>query len=286
LKKSYDTDSVAEIIEKTKHYMEGVEEALQKELSHYSWSSFYDPMYYAVDGGKRIRPVILLLATEVVGKSEANPYPAAVAIELLHTESIIHDDIIDQEISRRERMAFHVKYGYHASVLSADFAFGMILDIAARYSDPEIARELSSAALRMCEGEFRELKIDPNTYRIGWNEYVSIISQKTASLFQTSAKIGAIIGGGAKDQINTLSNYGLHLGIAYQIQDDILDWEDNGKITKALEINPQYEDILDYLRKMTQLYSEKAKKDLIALPDSPAKTHLFQLADFTVSRPI
>jgi octaprenyl-diphosphate synthase len=273
---------------RTKDYTDGIEEALRKEISHYSWSSFYDPMCYAVEGGKRVRPVILLLAAESIGKQpqSEDPYAAAVAVELLHTESIIHDDIIDQEISRRERMSFHVKYGYSASVLTADFVFGMILDIASRYRDHDVARELSSAALRMCEGEFRELKIDPNSYRIGWEEYVSIISQKTASLFQTSAKIGAIIGGGDKEQINSLSNYGLHLGIAYQTQDDILDWGDDGKITKALEINPSQDDMLNYLKKMTQLYADKAKKDLKILPDSPARNHLFQLADFTVSRPI
>ncbi len=284
--KSYDSSSINELMGKTKDYTDGIEEALRKEISHYSWSSFYDPMCYAVEGGKRVRPVILLLAAEAIGKQSEDPYAAAVAVELLHTESIIHDDIIDQEISRRERMSFHVKYGYSASVLTADFVFGMILDIAARYRDQEVARELSSAALRMCEGEFRELKIDPNSYRIGWEEYVSIISQKTASLFQTSAKIGAIIGGGDKEQINSLSNYGLHLGIAYQTQDDILDWGDDGKITMALEINPPYEDMLNYLKKMTQLYADKAKKDLKILPDSHARDHLFQLADFTVSRPI
>lgn len=286
LKKSYEADSFTELMEKTRQYMEDVDKALRTELSHYSWSSFYDPMYYAIDGGKRIRPLILLLSTESVAHDGEDPFPAAVAVELLHTESIIHDDIIDQEISRRERMAFHVKYGYHASVLSADFVFGMILDIAARYSNPQIAQELSSAALRMCEGEFRELKIDPNSYRIGWEEYVSIVSQKTASLFQVAAKIGAIIGGGEKDQVNSLSNYGLHLGIAYQIQDDILDWGDDGKITKALEINPTHEDMLNYLKKMTRIYADKAKKDLTTLPETPAKNYLFQLADFTVSRPI
>ncbi len=273
-------------MEKIKGYTDKIEAALKKELAHYSWSCFYDPMCYAIEGGKRVRPLILTLSAESVGDGGDDPSLAAVAVELLHTESIIHDDIIDQDISRRERMAFHVKYGYSASVLSADFVFGMILDIASRYSNPAVARELSSAALRMCEGEFRELKIDPGNYRIGWEEYVSILSQKTASLFQTSAKIGAIIGGGDGEQVNALSNYGLHLGIAYQIQDDFLDWGDDGKITKALEINRAYRDVPTYLKKMSRLYADKAKKDLNLLQESPAKRYLFELADFTVSRPI
>ncbi len=273
-------------MEKIKNYSKDIQKKLNDELAHYSWSCFYDPMKYALEGGKLVRPLMLLLAAEAVGNSKEDPSSAAVAVELLHTESIIHDDIIDQEISRRERMAFHVKYGYSASVLTADFVFGMILDISSRYSNPEIARELSSAAIRMCEGEFREFKIDPSNYRIGWEEYVSIISQKTAALFQTAAKIGAILGGGNNDTISDFSNYGLNLGIAYQIQDDILDWNDDGKITKALEINSSFGDIPTYIKKMAERYGEKAKKNLDSLKESSAKNYLLELADFTITRPI
>jgi octaprenyl-diphosphate synthase len=270
---------------KIKGYTDQIEVSLNEEMSHYSWSCYYDPIRYAMEGGKRVRPLILTLSAESVGDIE-NCSLAAVAVELLHTESIIHDDIIDQDVSRRDRLAFHVKYGYSASVLTADFVFGIILDIASRYNDSNIARELSSAALRMCEGEFRELKIDPSNYRIGWEEYVSIISQKTASLFQTAAKIGAIIGGGSKKEVNALSNYGLHLGIAYQIQDDVLDWGDDGKITKALESNRRSRDMISYLKEMSGSYAEKAKRDLTLIKDSHAKDYLFELAEFSVSRPI
>lgn len=284
--KTYDANSALKMMEKIKNYSKDIQEKLNTELAHYSWSCFYDPMKYALEGGKLVRPLMLLLAAESVGNSKEDPSSAAVAVELLHTESIIHDDIIDQEISRRERMAFHVKYGYSASVLTADFVFGMILDISSRYSNPAVARELSSAAIRMCEGEFREFKIDPSNYRIGWEEYVSIISQKTAALFQTAAKIGAILGGGNNDVINTFSNYGLNLGIAYQIQDDILDWNEDGKITKALEINSSFGDIPTYLKKMAGRYGEKAKNNLDSLKESSAKNYLLELADFTITRPI
>ena len=286
LLKTYDANAALAMMEKIKNYSKDVERKINDELMHYSWSSFYDPMRYAVEGGKLVRPLILTLAAESVGNGGEDPNSAAVAVELLHTESIIHDDIIDQEISRRERMAFHVKYGYSASVLTADFVFGMILDISSRYNDHAVARELSSAAVRMCEGEFREMKIDPINFRIGWEDYISIVSQKTASLFQTAAKIGAIIGEGTKEEVNAFSNYGLHLGIAYQIQDDILDWDEDGKITKALEINPSFGDISTYLKKMTRRYADKAQKDLSLLKHSSAKDYLLELADFTVSRPI
>jgi len=284
LLKRHSERSIAELMEKIKQYTAKLDEALKRELARYSWSSFYGPMVYAVEGGKRIRPLILTLAAESVGNEGEDPTLAAVAVELLHTESIIHDDIIDQETWRRERMAFHVRYGYNASVLTADFVFGMILDIASRYGDSDVARELSSAALRMCEGEFRELRIDTDTYKIGWDEYIWIISQKTASLFQISAKIGGILGRGCREEIEALSNYGLQLGIAYQIQDDILDWGEKKKIAEVIDAPPGCGDTLSYMKKMSKLYAEKAKSDLKILKDTVAKSYLLELADFTVSR--
>ena len=138
---------------------------------------------------------------------------------MLHTESIIHDDIIDEQIKRRERDSFHKRYGNNTSILTADFVFGIILEIASRYNDPRIAKELSLAAIRMCEGEQIELGV--NLRKVSWVEYLTIISEKTAALFQTSAKLGAIIGGGNEEEIDNLAGFGLNLGIAYQIHDDI-----------------------------------------------------------------
>ena len=268
--------------ERIKAQVSRINEEVKKELSRYSWSRFYGPLVYAVEGGKRVRPLIVVLARETVGNHGADPWLAAVAVELLHTESIIHDDIIDEEISRRERMTFHIKYGYNASVLTADFVFGMILDIASRYGDPQVARELSSAALRMCEGEFGELKIDPKVHTLTIDEYIQLISEKTASLFQTSARVGAILGGGSEREIDALGHYGLHLGIAYQIQDDILDWRSEQKVIGAVISDDA--SILDQLRKMAREYASKAAESLTVSPQSQAKNLLEELADFSVSR--
>ena len=103
------------------------EESLRQEMHRYSDSSFYQPLLHALQGGKRIRPMILILAYECMDGAKDDLMPAAVAVELLHTESIIHDDIIDRQSIRRGRHAFHVKYGHSASVLTADFVFSMIL---------------------------------------------------------------------------------------------------------------------------------------------------------------
>lgn len=274
--------TISILMERMKGYYSKIEEAIKAELNRYKESNFYGSLRYALEGGKRIRPIILLLSAESIGKSDTNALPVAVAIELLHTESIIHDDILDNEILRRNRPAFHIRYGLGASLLTADFVFGIILDIASRYEDKKIAKELSSVALRMCEGEFGELKIDPKIYQLSWDEYLKLISQKTASLFEISAKIGGMVGGGNEDEIEALSNYGHLLGTAYQIQDDIQDWGKEDKVANALKI--EQNDKLSYLRKMSERYAMEAKQRLKSLKDTNAKRHLIDLADFMISR--
>ncbi|MEM3068495.1 MAG: polyprenyl synthetase family protein [Nitrososphaerales archaeon] len=274
--------TISILMERMKGYYSQIEEAIKVELNRYKESNFYGSLRYALEGGKRIRPIILLLSAESIGKSDTNALPVAVAIELLHTESIIHDDILDNEILRRNRPAFHIRYGLGASLLTADFVFGIILDIASRYEDKKIAKELSSVALRMCEGEFGELKIDPKVYQLSWDEYLKMISQKTASLFEVSAKIGGIVGGGNEDEIEALSKYGHLLGTAYQIQDDIQDWGKEDKVVNALKI--EQNDKLSYLRKMSERYAMEAKQRLKSLKDTNAKRHLIDLADFMISR--
>jgi len=272
--------------EKAAGHVARIDKAIRRELDSYSWSRFHGPLTYAAEGGKRIRPLMLLLAGEAVGKSNGDPLPVAVAVELLHTESIIHDDIIDQENFRRNRMAFHVQYGYGASMLTADFVFGIILEIASRYADPRVAQELSTAALRMCEGEFWELKVDPAVYRLTKEEYVRMITLKTASLFQTSAKLGAIIGGGDEAAVSSLSSYGLQLGVAYQIQDDIQDWLRESKIPSALSLDPKRgETNRVQLKRLARTYAAKAKQELGVLPSSFSRSCLEQLADFSAEHP-
>ncbi len=221
-----------------------------------------------------------MLSTEAVGGRMNDALDAAVAVELLHTESIIHDDIIDQEISRRDQMAFHIKYGYGASLLTADFVFGMILNIASRHNDSRITSELSSAALRMCEGEFEELKIDPKICKLTWNDYINLIQGKTASLFETATKIGGILGGGSEKTIGSLGIYGLYLGTAYQIMDDLLDWGLEGKIADIVVPNPKSKNILEYMKHMSRSYASKARGALAALRDTEAKNQLLDLTKF------
>jgi octaprenyl-diphosphate synthase len=265
-------------------YSGKVEKALSRELSLYAHSRFCGPLTYAVEGGKRIRPVVLMLSAEALGCRDDTVLDAAVAVELLHTESIIHDDIIDEEVARRNRLPFHVKYGFSASLLTADFVFAMILALAARYGDRRVAEEISNAALCMAEGEYSELTIDPKVYNLTWDEYIRIVSDKTAALFETSAKLGALIGGGSDKEVSALASYGKSLGIAYQLRDDLLDWRNQDKIAVGLLKRYSEGEVVGKIAALSQTHAEEARRQLMLLPRSPATVFLEELAEFSVQR--
>jgi octaprenyl-diphosphate synthase len=278
------TVSIESLEERMRSYVERIDKALSRELKLYTHSRFHDPLVYATEAGKRVRPVMLMLSAEALGCKDDSVLGAAVAVELLHTESIIHDDVIDDERSRRSRMPFHIKYGISASLLSADFVFATILAIAARYDDRRIAEEVSSAALDMAEGEYSELTIDPGIYRLEWDEYIRIIEEKTAALFETSAKLGAIIAGGTGKEVDALAKYGRSIGIAYQLKDDLLDWRSKDKVTAGLLKTHSESEVVGRMTALAQNYAEEAKRQLIILPRSDATVLLEDLSDFAVQR--
>lgn len=258
-----------------------IDDALKRELDLYSWSEFHAPLRYACEGGKRIRPLILLLCAECVQskKPDADAYLAASAIELLHTESIIHDDIIDEENLRRGKPSFHVKYGYNSSILTADFVLGIILNIGSKLKDLRILNELSNAASRMSEGEMMEIRLgkEPD---ISEDDYIKVLEYKTASLFEASARIGAIIGGGTEDQVHAMSSFGNLLGIAYQIHDDLIDYDNENRLFNMLVKKNKSKEFVDRMDKLYQLYAAKAKNDLRKISaESEAKRHLEHLTD-------
>lgn len=265
-------------------YLAKIEDALKREVDLYTWSEFHAPLRYACEGGKRIRPLILVLSAECIKSKKVEPdaYLAASAIELLHTESIIHDDIIDEENQRRGKPSFHVKYGYNSSILTADFVLGVILNIGSKLKDPRIINELSNAATKMTEGEMMEIKLGKEM-DIAEDDYIKVLEFKTASLFEASAKIGAITGGGDEDQIHTMTSFGNLLGIAYQIHDDLIDWSNENRLFNMLvRKNGKPKDFVDQMDKLYQSYASKAKNELRKISThSEAKRHLEHLTDLT-----
>jgi len=277
------------LTEQYSSYLSRIDDSLARELDIYSWSEFYAPLRYASDGGKRIRPLILVLSSESVNADKKEGiddnkeeiFLASSAIELLHTESVIHDDIIDEENLRRGKPSFHVKYGYNSSILTADFVLGIILNIGSKIDSPKISAELSKAATKMSEGEMMEIMLakDP---RLKEDDYIKVVEHKTASLFEAAAKIGAILGFGLEDEIRAMGSFGHLLGIAYQIHDDLLDWNNEDRLFNMLVKNN--EQSVEFVAKMEKLflsYSNKAKNELRKIADSVSKKHLEHLTDLT-----
>src|SRR5947209_5188590 len=266
-------------------YLLKIDGALRRELDLYSWSEFYAPLRYACDGGKRIRPLILLLSAESIKTGliniaeNDNAFMAASAIELLHTESVIHDDIIDEENLRRGKPSFHVKYGYNNSILTADFVLGIILNIGSKLHDSRVSRELSRAAIKMTEGEIMEIKLGKNS-KVEEDDYIKVLEHKTGSLFEASAKIGAILSGGMEDEIHAMAAFGSLLGIAYQIHDDLMDWSNEDRLFNLLvKNNGQSREFVERMEVLYLSYSTKAKNELRKIRDTTPKRQLERLTD-------
>ena len=270
------------LIKDYRQYLDKINEALKRELDLYSASEFVEPLQYALDGGKRIRPLILLLSAESVGNCDENAYAAACAVELLHTESVIHDDIIDNETLRRRKDPFHIKYGYNTSILTGDFVLGLILNIASRINNPRIASELATTAMMMSDGEMIEARLE-SSEDVTFDDYLKVIEYKTATAFEAASKIGAILGGGTEDQILALAEYGKNVGIAYQIHDDLQDWNNEDKLFNVLiKKSSDPRDVFNHMDYLLKDYSLKSKAGLRKIKECQAKSHLESLLDLTM----
>jgi octaprenyl-diphosphate synthase len=265
-----------------KQYLEKINDALKRELELYSASEFLEPLQYALEGGKRIRPLILLLSAESVGNCDENAYAAACAVELLHTESVIHDDIIDNETLRRRKDPFHIKYGYNTSILTGDFVLGLILNIASRINNPRIASELATTAMMMSDGEMIETRLE-SSEDVTFDDYIKVMEYKTATAFEAASKIGAILGGGTEDHILALAEYGKNVGIAYQIHDDLQDWNNEDKLFNVLiKKSSDPRDVFNHMDYLLKDYSLKSKAGLRKIKEGNAKSHLENLLDLTM----
>jgi len=262
-------------------YIKKIDQALDAELSLYSESEFIEPLKYSLEGGKRIRPIILTLAAESIGKIDDNTFSASCAVEFLHMESIIHDDIIDNETMRRQKDPFHIKFGYNTSVLTGDFVLGLILAICSRLDNARITKDLASTAMLMSEGEMIENRLETSE-DVTFDDYLKVIEYKTATAFEAAARIGGIIANGSEEQIEALSEYGLNLGIAYQIRDDLFDWKNEDKLFNTLiKKSTDPRDVFNKMEDLLKEYAEKARAGLRRIPDSDAKMNLENLIKFT-----
>lgn len=189
-------------------------------------ASLYEPSSYILNsGGKRLRPLLVLLSAKAVGGKYENAYNAAAAVEMFHNFTLVHDDIMDNADKRRGRLTLHKKYDHNTAILAGD----SLLSIAYEYllkdcngNSKQVVSSFTHGLIEVCEGQSLDTDFESRKI-VSLSEYVTMIKKKTAAMAEMCCKIGAILGGGTKTQINALGNYGLNLGIAFQIQDDLLD---------------------------------------------------------------
>ena len=190
--------------------------------------------YIAGAGGKRLRPILLLLAARLAGYRGPRAVRLACGVELLHTATLIHDDVVDQAPLRRGQPSANAQWGDDASVLVGDHLYSKSFALLVRDNDRAIMETLARATVSMTEAEVYQLQLK----RSGLTseaDYVRIITQKTASFMSACCRIGALLGGVGPAQLEALTRYGLDIGVAFQMSDDSLDFvADEQRFGKAI----------------------------------------------------
>ena len=282
-------------------------------------------------GGKRLRPILVVLSAKVCGYEGSDAHTLAAVVELIHVASLVHDDVLDEAAIRRGRETLQTKWGNKVAVLVGDYLHARVLSmlVSRRADDPAMAI-LADTTQAMCEGEVIHA-YKSGDFDISEAEYLKIISFKTGKLIAASCTLGAHLGNPAEtQQIEALTTYGQQIGTAFQIVDDLLDFTEDsdtlgkdafgdlreGKLTfpiiyarsvcnddekqmleKVLHPDTDETEAIDFVKslflrygvephclKVAQGYANRAKAALAALPETPARIALEQLADYVVSR--
>lgn len=213
--------------------MQAFTELLQKFSEHFSVdhfpqnpSSLYEPNRYFLQlGGKRIRPILVLMGNELFDEIKPDAWQVANAIELFHNFSLIHDDIMDEAPLRRGMPTIHQKFGNHTALLAGDVMLVKAYDYL-NLVDREIAQRIirlfNNTAAQVCEGQQLDMDFEKRE-SVDLEEYINMIALKTSVLLAGALRMGAIIGGAGKGNADHIYAFGKNLGIAFQIQDDYLD---------------------------------------------------------------
>lgn len=277
---------------------------------------FYEPIHYINDlSGKKIRPLFTVLSGLAVGGKIENLVNPAAAVELLHNFSLVHDDIMDDDDTRRGKETVHVKWDIATAILTGDGLLGLAyrkLLTTPNLKNTDTALLFTDAMLEICEGQ----ALDKTFEESGWvaeEEYLAMICKKTATLIQLSCHLGAIAGEGSSNEIKALSNFGYEVGMGFQIQDDLLDIiaderklgkrvgsdlamnkktivtirlaEKLGKPVGKIESVDEFRklvkkyDIIDEIKTIADVYFINAKDILKQLPQNEYITILVELTD-------
>ncbi len=254
---------------------------------------------HALAGGKRVRPMMTMMACATVGGRSLDALEAGVAIEMLHTASLVHDDIMDASNLRRGQETVHHRFGVPAAVLTGDALVAMALRTIQRLDHPrkdEIVRQFGEAYFALCEGQGDDLGfavLAPASSEA----HTTMVRNKTARLLECAARAGALIGTEEPRAHEALARFGLNIGMAYQAHDDLLDLTGteevlgkpvgvdarNGRQT-FLTVRGNGDDVVAHAASIVESYTAAACKSLDDLPPSEAREFLRALAGSLIGR--
>jgi geranylgeranyl diphosphate synthase type I len=306
-----------------------VDESIPKFLPITPPDELYKAMRHLLDaGGKRLRPSALLFAAEAVGGKPEDVLPAAVAVELVHNFTLIHDDIMDEAELRRGLTTVHKKWGVSRAIIAGDALYSKAFEIlSCTKSEPgrlvESLELLSKTCTDICEGQWMDMDFQTRK-DVKEEEYMRMVEKKTAVLFATALKLGAMLSGANREQVRALWDFGRLTGVGFQIYDDVIDLitpeEILGKaqggdiiegkrtliiihaLSKGVSIealgksNATRSEIsaalitlkesgsIDYAMNKAFGFVDEGKAALAILPDSEAKRTLIELADYMIER--
>ena len=282
----------------------GFEESEASELVRYTFRT----------GGKRLRPIMVLLATKAVGGEEKSALDAAAAVEFVHAASLIFDDLIDKDRIRRSAPTLNAAFNDDRAISAGLFLASKGVEVLSDYKDPKVMKMIGWGLVELSKGEILDVISDIG---IDVEHYLNIADLKTGSLFGACAGIGGIVGGGSREEISVLYNYGRAVGVAFQIRDDILDLTGNGNPSRQERANlvlahylgetvrqNRVAEMLDrndskdkdeaaevlrqkavaFARRASKEHVEKARSQIAILKDGDGKTALEELADFALER--
>ena len=260
--------------------LKNLEESLSKSISSEVSLATEVSTYLVNSGGKRIRPLICILIAKALGYKGNKLTQLASSIELLHTATLIHDDVVDESSSRRGKESIHKKWDNAHGVLVGDFVYSKAFQLMAGLRNPKIIKILADSTNIISEGEVLQLSLK-NKAIISEKDYFGIIGRKTAELFKAASQSAAVLSGVSNEVVKTAGDFAYSLGIAFQIQDDLLDYFGNKELT-GKKIGKDFEEgkiTLPLLRtiKLTSNQNKKTILKLISKKDSSSLSQVIEI---------
>lgn len=224
--------SMEEVFDLVRDDISAMEEGFRENLNSNVYLVSKVGEYILKSGGKRFRPMVLMLAARLCGYKGNRHIPLAGVVEFIHTATLLHDDVVDNANLRRGSASANTVWGAGASILVGDYLFSKAFSLTVKYGDMRVLQVLSDTTTRMAEGEVLQLMKHSDAATTE-QEYLDVVTNKTAVLISAAARVAGILAEAGPEKENALARYGMGLGIAYQLMDDCLDYvstdEDLGK---------------------------------------------------------